>query len=233
MQLNNHFFFSAANYVKNVSIVCTDIPDIAKLCEPVEEKQILLSYDGRSNVTFIIQKRYGVGKTLVMSYLHQNEFNFYTTSGFKIDESISKLSENFMENLGSSNDSYYDWSVLNETIWQSEQNSTIKITTKPGCSTEVYEIVGRCSFMDVRSTECLRVDICDGVANETVVAIPDSVVMLNYKKPILRKKEVRKTKHFKNNAIRTVKKPKSLFNKVLTFFKSLDLFRNRYNYIFS
>lgn len=120
-----------------------------------------------------------------MSHLNRNERDFYKTTGFEIGNSISTLSDNFKENLGQSNVTDFDWGSSPDNMWQEEQSTTIKIETIPGCTLEVFEIVGTCSFMEVRSTEYVRVDTCDGTTNETIVPIPDYTVNLTYRRDIL------------------------------------------------
>ncbi len=197
------FFFSTANYIKNSTIICSNLPNIASLCKAEDEKSILLSYVGdttSAEVTLTIDKKLGVGQTSVMSDLTRNEFEFYRTSGFEIRESISTLSENFKENIGACEKTNFDWGSSADNMWQEEQSTRIKIKTKPRCSTEVLEIVGRCSFMEVRPTEYVRVDICNGILNETVVSITGHIVKKTYSGDTLNSVNNYKRSYHKNKA---------------------------------
>lgn len=185
------------------------------MCKAEDERQILLSYngDGTSTETILsVQKRFGVGQALVMTDLDRNAFEFYISSGFNFGENIPDLSANFKNNLAISDN--FDWSSSPDNIWQEEQSTLIEIETIPGCTTEVFEIVGRCSFMDVRLPQYTRVDKCHGHSNETTIAIPDNIVRLTYRKDIftpvdndIKTVDKYENRLVKNNAFEVVVEP--------------------------
>lgn len=213
-------------------MICSDVPDVASECEAGEEKQLLLSTPITTNtnnltLTFPIQKKFGVGVASVMSDENRNEFEFHTTTGFEIESSISILSKNFKENLGVKNGTYFDWSTSPDNMWQMEQSTTVEIKTKSGCATEVYEVVGRCAFVDVRLTEFVRVDICDGIRNETTVPISNDIVNLTFRRNILKPVDNKIQKYkpgvLKNNAFVVVTKPDPLSFAVEKFLKKFKI----------
>lgn len=229
LNLINFIIFFTAKYIKNANTICTELPDIARICNAEDETQILLSYNGTKSTMLTIQKKFGVGQASVMGELIRNEYEFYRTSGFEFPASISKLKDNFKKNLGQSNETRFDWSNSPDNMWQEENSTPIKIQTKPGCSAEVFEIVGRCSFMDARPPEYVLVHICDGLRNETTVPIANNIVSSTYKEDILTQVHMKKYHNYKagqvkNNAVKHISAPRPFAYRFKKLFRNLSVF---------
>lgn len=169
----------SANYIKTATAICVAKPDVADSCDASDGKMPLLSYAGNifveSDLVLLLQKKIGVGRRSLVSDEGQYEFEFYESIGFKITESLSTLSDNFKRSLIVSDETDFDWISQEEHLWREEETILINISPEKGCSLEVYDIVGKCSFIDVRPASYVRVDICSGFSNETVVDVLESI----------------------------------------------------------
>lgn len=77
----------------------------------------------------------------------KNELNFYKKCSPPIEFS---LLNNFETHIGKSNETDgYDWRNGPKSAWLKERNVTINIVLTPQCETELLEIVGKCSYMEI------------------------------------------------------------------------------------
>lgn len=107
-----------------------------------------------------------------MSTSEKNEFDFYHK--FELEVGFS-LSTNFKDNLGISSKTSYDWRSAPKSTWQNETNVLIEIESSPLCKIEIFEIVGKCSYMNIRPYHLERVDKCEENSS-TTNEIPSTIL---------------------------------------------------------
>lgn len=115
----------------------------------------------------------GYGKSSSSSETETEEFNFHSEFGFEMGFAVYGLSANFKANVGTSNTTGYSWTTTQESTWAEEITIQVEAEAPPGCVTTVYEIVGECSFIDVRPSSFQRTDNCTGTSIMTEVTIPE------------------------------------------------------------
>lgn len=126
-------------------------------------------------------KRVGVGLKVSFSERERIEFGFYYPHNLDIE---FPLASNFKNNVGKSDTTGYDWGSAPKNTWQKEQNVTIEYEKSSKCNTEFYEIVGECSYINVRPYHLMRVDHCFESSFTTIERIPHSIQKRSYKSEI-------------------------------------------------
>lgn len=159
-----------------MSLICSDVPNIATLCK-AEDEERLLSLPSIGEIT----KTVGVGLKPSMSALEKNEFQFY--SKFKLETEYA-LSNNFKDHIGKSGTTGYDWVSAPKSTWQNEQKVTIEIETSSQCTTKLLEIVGGCSYLNIRPYHLKRMDNCTGHSFTNIERIPHNIHKRSYKSKI-------------------------------------------------
>lgn len=157
-------------------MICSEVPNIAALCR-AEEKRELLSVSPSKSII----KKVGVGLTRTLSETETIEYRFYSNFELEIEYT---LSTNFKDHIGKSSQTNYDWRSAPKSTWQTEQNVTIDIETSSECETEFYEVIGKCSYFNIRPYHLERVDNCRNSSFKTTEIIPHNIRKRSYKSEI-------------------------------------------------
>lgn len=157
-------------------MICSEVPNIAAVCKAEDTIEMLSMHNDST-----IIKKIGVGLSSSISETEQIEFNFYNNFGLETEFS---LLTNFKDHLGKSNKTLYDWSTAPKSTWQNEQNVTIEIETSTKCETKIFEIVGKCSYLNVRPLHLVREDNCSGSILTTTEMIPHNIHRRSYKSEV-------------------------------------------------
>ncbi|XP_037030386.1 uncharacterized protein LOC119070181 [Bradysia coprophila] len=153
-------------YIKSSNVICNDVPNIAALCE-VDDKKQRLQLSSESTKTIGV----GLAPLSDLSEAEKNQLSFY--SNFQLETEYTLLS-NFKNNLGISRATGYDWRSAPKSTWEKEHTVTIQIETSPKCNTEIFEIVGRCSYMVIRPYFIERIDNCLGSSFNRIQKFPQN-----------------------------------------------------------
>lgn len=143
-------------------MLCSDIPNIGASCSPSEFKKLLFSSTNSSKQHSTITKTVGLGlsRSDTWSSSEKNEYSFFSIFDIKID---FPLSTNFKKQLGNETSDLYDWESAPESTWLNEITTKVEVTTPQHCQTEIYEIIGKCSYITVRPYYLEQVDKCKDI----------------------------------------------------------------------
>jgi len=142
-------------------MVCTKLPDPARLCEAKDLWVETWSRDNsEAQPPSVIRIDKSVGVTSTKSDNEGGRMTFVEamSMSMSLKTSYAGLSGNFGMNLGTSVTTGISWTTMTQTQWVEETTTYIDLTVPAGCIVTLYQAVGKCAGFTVKTNRVKRVD---------------------------------------------------------------------------